>query len=366
MNKRLSGYAIGLLIVLLVGGSVVGFMYWKGNMMKYSTSPTEQFIERYMMNANGTLASFLQNGTSAIPEVVVGREALSESLGLWMQYAIGKRDQSLFDSSYERLKSKFRMPEGYIAWKLEENGQPTVHTNALGDDFRIIDALWKAADEWGDEKYRLTADELTGTLVSSVMQDGMFVDFYDFAVHYPSHTLSMAYLDMSALANMTRDGVLKPSVYLRHKKLLMDMPEDGVFYPKMYDLDKKTYTYDDSINLIDQLLVALNCAEIGRASDKLMAFLKTEFAQRHQILGRYNRLARQPTVSYESPAVYGLTILVALKSGDAEFAGRLYERMLQFRGQDPDYPGGYVFDKNTNLFDNLFPLLAEQQFAMKK
>ncbi|MFM9281105.1 glycosyl hydrolase [Paenibacillus jiagnxiensis] len=349
-----------LLSVFLIGGSIAAFMYWKENMRKSQTTSTEQFIEQYMTNANGTLASYLKEGTSTVPEIVAGREALSESVGLWMQYALLKQDKSLFDSSYELLKSKFIMPEGYIAWKLTEDGQSNVTTNALGDDFRVIDALGKAADQWGEESYRVTADKLSRTLVSSLMKDGFFVDFHDFSNGHSANTLSLAYVDMSALSNMTRSGVLEQTVYERHKQLLTDMPDDGVFYPKLYDIDKKTYIYDDSVNLIDQLLVALNCAEIGHSSDKLLTFLKTEFEQKHQIQGRYSRETKQPDAPYESPAVYGLSILLALKSGDTEFARQLYDRMLQFRGQDPDYPGGYVFDKDTHLFDNLLPLIAEE------
>ncbi|MFB5269788.1 glycosyl hydrolase [Paenibacillus enshidis] len=360
MYKRPSGYVLILLSVFLIGGSIVVFMHWKENMRKSQTPSTEQFIEQYMTNANGTLASYLKAGTSTVPEIVAGREALSESVGLWMQYALLKQDKSLFDSGYELLKSKFIKPEGYIAWKLEEDGQSNVSTNALGDDFRIIDVLWKAADQWDEESYSVTADELSRTLVSSVMKDGMFVDFRDFANDHAAGTLSLAYVDMSALSNMTRSGVLEQSVYERHKRLLTDMPDDGVFYPKMYDIDKKTYIYDDSVNLIDQLLVALNCAQIGRSSDQLLTFLKTEFGQKHQIPGRYNRDTRLPDAPYESPAVYGLSVLLALKSGDTEFARQLYDRMLQFRGQDPAYPGGYVFDKDTHLFDNLLPLIAEE------
>ncbi|MDP4099448.1 glycosyl hydrolase [Paenibacillus sp. P96] len=360
MYKRLSGYALTLLAVLLIGGGIASMMYGKETMRKSPNSSTEQFIEQHMINTNGTLASYLQDGTSTVPEIAAGREALSESLGLWMQYALLRQDKPLFDRSYDVLKERFIMPEGYIAWKLAEDGKSNVHTNALGDDFRIIDALWKAADQWNEESYRVTADELTGTLVASAMREGWFVDYHDFSRNESSSALSLAYLDMSALSNMTRNGVLEPSVYERHKKLLTDMPDDGLFYPKSYQIDQKTYIYDDSVNLIDQLLVALNGAEIGRTSDKLVTFLKTEFEQRHRIIGRYNRDTRQPDAAYESPSVYALAILLALKSGDTEFARQLDERMLAFRGQDADYPGGYVFSKDTHIFDNLFPLIAEE------
>lgn len=351
-------------VLLLITG-VVAVIYWRGCHLKPEVSPTEQFIVQHMTNPNGTLATFLQDGVSEVPEIPAGRESLSESLGLWMQYASLKGDKALFDQSYEVLEQWFVMPEGYIAWKLSADGQSTVNTNALVDDFRIIEALLQAADRWDEETYRTAAIRLSDKVTSFLLKEGTFVDYFDFSRGESPDTISLSYLNMSAMSTMLRDNLLKTSIYDRHKQLLLNMPDDGRFYPKSYDLAQDAYIYDSTVNLIDQLLVALNCSDIGRASDPLLTFIQTEFAQRHQILGRYDRATGQPAESYESPAVYGLSILLALKMGDAEFASQLHNRMLQFRGQDPAYPGGYVFDKNTHLFDNLFPLIAEEALKQK-
>lgn len=347
-------------VVFIILSSVL-LIYCRHSYFKARSSPTEQFILQHMMNANGTLATYLQEGTSDTPEIPAGREALSESLGLWMQYAILKEDQALFDRSLEVLNRWFITPESYIPWKLSEDGRTEVNTNALVDDLRIIDALYKAFDLWGGETYRDLANQLSNTATSYLLKDGIFVDYYDFLRKESSDVISLSYLDMSAMANMLRDERLPAAIYQKHKTLLMNMPNDGRFYPKRYNLAQAAYKYDNSINLIDQLLVALNCADIGRASDELLTFIKGEFAQRQQIVGRYVRATGQPDVSYESPAVYGLSILLSLRLGDVEFAKQLLARMLELRGQDNAYPGGYVFDQNTHLFDNIYPLIAEQQ-----
>lgn len=80
-------------MVVILGLSAAVGVYSKGEAVKSAGSSTEEFITKHMTNANGTLATYLQPGTSADPDIVAGREALSESLGFWMQYAVKKRDQ---------------------------------------------------------------------------------------------------------------------------------------------------------------------------------------------------------------------------------------------------------------------------------
>ncbi|WP_018751764.1 hypothetical protein [Paenibacillus sanguinis] len=358
LKKAAKRKGLWLLFLIII---IVAVMFeGRRSYFALQASPTEQFIKRHMMNANGTLATFLQEGVSDTPEIPAGREALSESLGLWMQYAVLKDDKALFESGYETLKQWFVAPEGYIAWKLTEDGQSMVHTNALVDDFRIIEALYEATYKWNREAYGTLADQLSSTVTDFLLREGTFVDYYDFSLQDSGSNISLSYLNMPAMAHMVYSGELAQSVYQRHKALLKDMPNDGRFYPKSYDPVANRYTYDDTINLIDQLLVALNVVDNGGDPAPLFTFIQTEFTQRQQIMGRYSR-AGQPVAPYESPAVYGLSILLALRLNDVEFASQLYDRMLKFRGQDHTYPGGYVFDRNTHLFDNLYPLIAEQQ-----
>ncbi|MNE29019.1 hypothetical protein D3C80_1224860 [compost metagenome] len=143
------------------------------------------------------------------------------------------------------------------------------------------------------------------------------------------------------------------------------MPKEGVFYPKAFDVDSKNYTFEDDVSLIDQIIIGIHLAEMGEEPQELLSFLKKEFKEQKKWYGRYNRLTQKPTVTYESPAVYGLGIIFALKCNDQAFAKQLSNKMLSLRGKDAAYPGGYVFNKNTHIFDNLFPLIAEATLYKK-
>lgn len=350
------------LVLMLIIVTTASVMLLRERFLMNEVSPTVSFIEKNMTNPNGTLATYLQDAASEEADIVAGREALSESIGLWMQYAVASDDQAMFEQSYEQLTTYFLTPpDPYITWKLDAKGESQVTTNALGDDLRIIGALLQAADQWekGREAKLATAAAISRALTQSGQKQGYLVDFHDFAGGHSTDTLSLVYVDLPALQAMEKHQIVEPGTYARYEALLKKMPDDGLFYPKTFDVVRKDYTYDDTVNLIDQLIVANHLTVTDRKPDKLISFLKKEFNTRHQLPGQYKRESRIPAVSYESSSVYGLAILLAVRSGDPKWAKQLYNHMITLRGQDSRYPGGYVFDGNTHLFDNLFPLLGE-------
>ncbi|NMO94383.1 glycosyl hydrolase [Paenibacillus lemnae] len=360
MQKLVKNWYIFIIIVVLsLLLAVVLAKIMLSKPLKEHHTMTDQFIEQFMRNENGTLATYLRDAASTDPDIVSGREALSESLGLWMQFAVLAQDRPEVDKSVGHLNTYFMAPEGYVRWKLQADGQSKVSTNALGDDLRIIKALLDAHEIWDNPGYMKLAEQISRTLQDSVTVNDYFVDFHDFEHGQSPDRLSLVYVDISAMQAMVDHGLLTPHNYNLHKKLLLDMPNDGVFYPKDVLVTTGKYRYDDSVNLIDQLITGMHLAEL-KTPEPLISFLKEEFRSKGTLYGRYHRINRTPDVSYESPSVYGLAILLSLKTGDTVWAEQLYSRMMMFRDGDPAYPGGYVSGGNTHMFDNLFPLLAEK------
>ncbi|WP_042169377.1 hypothetical protein [Paenibacillus gorillae] len=345
--------------VLLTGIAV--FLWIQHLSKRTAVSPTLAFIEHNMTNPNGTLATYLKEASSANPDYVAGHEALSESLGVWMQIAVMNQDETRFQQSYQLLRDRFLSPKDYIIWKLEPSGTSEVNTNALGDDLRIVRALLEGYDLWEQTAYLSTAKAITTQLQQSAMVEGYFVDYHDFLHQQSADVLSLVYVDTLALQAMERHGLIDRSVLDRHIELLQKLPPAGenVFYPQKYEVRASTYTWDGKVNLIDQLIVAIHVAELGQSPQKLIGFLKQELKNRGKLFGQYDRNSGQPAVDYESPSVYGLAILLALETKDQAWAKELYPLMIAMRGHDSRYKGGYVFDGDTHLFDNLFPLLAE-------
>lgn len=367
MTRRLKHKSfLGVLAVTSLGLSIAIGVTYAAIPPKKFNSPTEKFITQNMRNTNGTFSTYLKANTSDNPDIVAGREALSESLGLWLQYSEVKQDQLNFNQGYDLLTKHFLTPQNYIVWKLQADGVANVQTNALGDDLRIVGNLLKGYEKWPEEKYLTTARVITETLQNSVQKNGYFVDFHDFNLNLSTSTLSLVYADITSLQLMRDHQLIDAATYEQYVNLLLYMPKEGAFFPKSFDVDSNKYSYEDDISLIDQLIVGIHLTAMGEEPEELLSFLKKEFKQQKRLYGRYNRLTQKPTVTYESPAVYGLGIILALKCDDQTLAKQLNNKMLSLRGKDAAYPGGYVFNKNTHIFDNLFPLIAEASLYSKK
>ncbi|WP_322907032.1 glycosyl hydrolase [Paenibacillus campi] len=351
-----------VLIALVIGIAVIVIgltALFTIRALNQQPSPTASFIEQSMVNANGTIASYLKPAPSTDPNVVAGREALSESLGLWMQYTLLENSQPDFDRSYQLLNQYFMSPQHYIWWKLQPDGQSIVHTYALGDDLRIVSALLEAYGRWNVPGYLTTSKQITDTLWQYGLNNGYLVDYHDFEHNTSSNLLSLTYIDTLAFERMKQYGLISDELYERHMQLLRTIPNDGLFYPRTFDVINGKYGYDTEVNLIDQLIIGLHLAEMNRPPDKLVAFLKQQFAEDGHLYGRYYASNHQPAVRYESPSVYGLAILLAVQMNDRAWAQQLYERMIMFRASTGSDIGGYVSDGDTHAFDNLLALLAE-------
>ncbi|MFC7558780.1 hypothetical protein ACFQY3_06865 [Paenibacillus farraposensis] len=104
---------------------------------------TKRFIAKNLTNPNGTLATYLQKAKSVNPELAAGREALSESLGLWMQAALASDDQAAFEKSYETLNRYFVTDQDYIAWKLSPEGGRKLALTRLATTCGLLELCWK-------------------------------------------------------------------------------------------------------------------------------------------------------------------------------------------------------------------------------
>ncbi|MGA9290777.1 MAG: glycosyl hydrolase family 8 [Anaerobacillus sp.] len=329
-----------------------------------SINPTENFIVNTMVNHNGTFATYLKENDEQDSDLVKGKESISESLGLWLQYAVEKKDEELFRQGYLQLEGNFMNDEGLIYWKLDPSGKKLVTTNALVDDLRIIEALCEAGELWKEERYEETATTISQYLLEHNRNEELLVDYYDETYQLNSKMLTLSYINTSALEEMKKRHLVDVKLYENMMKTLNEIPSQNGFYAKSYDVVNKKYLFDEQINMIDQMIIALHQAEDGMKTDSFYLFLKNQFLENGVIYGRYTRETHMPSVTYESPSVYGFAILYCLEIGDEDFAESLYRRMIAFREKNKDnqFYGGYSINSkgDTHIFDNLVPLLAEE------
>lgn len=352
---------IGLIFLLIGIGAVYGLLNREES--ENQGEMTEAFIHRWLQNDNGTFATYIQDSGVEDEDLVQGREALAETVGLLMHYALEIENQELFNDLYDQLNRYFLEQDGFINWKVNEEGTSEVSTNALIDDVRILEALVQAYEKWEENQYIETATSISDYLSAHNVKNGIYTNFYERKEDYASSEINLSYIDIQALDGLVEDGLLDAAVVLKTSQVLTEAPLDNGFYPLYYNIENEEYFYSDNVNLIDQALLAYHYAEVGNPSEEFLEFIKDQMMNRDLVHGMYDRQTKNPTVDYESPAIYGFLILYALEVGESELAESIYKRMKEFQVTDrtSDYFGGYsITDGNTHIFDHLVPMLAEQ------
>lgn len=333
----------------------------------YSSSTNEDtyhFIDENLRNPNGTFATYLQEDTEMDADEVKGKETLSETVGLWMEYALIIEDKEKFEEAYQQLHQYFLDPGGFVYWKLSQQGEYEEYINALIDDVRIIKSLWEAHEKWGEEKYRNTADEIGRAVEQNNVYESIMIDFYDKSIGYSSDFLTTSYLSLEDLDFLLEKGYISTEVHAATSEVLRSLPVQNGFYPKTYMVNNDELKYDSRVNMIDQLIVALNSPG---ESVELTSFIVNEMNKRGLLHGIYSLNEKEPLVDYESPAIYALLISYAIKIDDKDLAMKTYERLIQFRENSATYRGAYSVgeDENTHIFDNLLPLIAIEHMKNK-
>ncbi|MFC4404951.1 transcriptional regulator [Gracilibacillus xinjiangensis] len=341
---------------------IMGFLF---NFTKDNKLSTEKFIEKWFLNANGTLATNVLDSDRMDADLVKGREALSETIGLWLIYAVEKQDKQMFEKAYNILLNYFLTENGFVSWKLTETGIVEVTTNALIDDLRIIDALYRAEKLWNIAGYGKVAEQI-GTYLTNYNRNGlMLTDYYDQQYQTSSAEITLSYIDPISLEKMLKQRVLDKQTYHKMVTVLKEAEKANGFFPKAYHVQNNQYRHDQEVHMIDQGLVAYHQALMGSNNPEFLQFIKTEMMTNGKIAGAYNPASKKPAVHYESPAVYGILIWYCLEINETELAAKLYKRMTEYRNDNifSRYYGGYTVDDDgdTHIFDNLVPLIAEQR-----
>lgn len=315
-----------------------------------------------MIDENGLIHTNLKD-VEADLTIPAGKDSLSESVGLWMTYTILKRDQELFNEINETLQDYFLTEESVIVWKVENEGEKKVKANALIDDLRILGVLLQAGELFDQSKYKKQALKLGETIVRKNQYKGYLTDFYDLNTNTCSNRITLSYIDLTTLKKLHDYGIVSKTLLVNMTELIETLPSGNIFYPFYYSIDEQKYFYADEVHMIDQVYIAYHLARQGKVKNSFLAFIKSEI-EKGQLFGRYDSVTFEPTVEYESPALYGLAVLYSLEAGEPDLALRLYTRMKHFMINDLDhrYKGGYIdlLNSDTHIFDNLLPLIAER------
>ncbi|WNS42447.1 glycosyl hydrolase family 8 [Paenibacillus sp. MMS20-IR301] len=316
------------------------------------------FINAKLMGPQGVYTNLLESAQSA--EQATGHEILSESASLLMETAVLDGDQALFDRQWALAREVFDMDSGF-SYRFSPKQQKQYPVNAAVDDLRLISALYEAGQAFNQQQYTEAAAKYGQRFYANNVKDGYMYDFYDNIFKTTNGFITLCYIDLSALRNLSIDS--ESGGILLHN--MGGILEDGYlsdafpFYETRFDYESGQYS-SEHINTVESLLTILHLAEDRHQKQASIRYLKKQ-VQAGTLYGQYTRDG-QPASDIRSTAIYALTAMIGAVLGDEALYRDSIGRMNEFRVTDavsPLYGGfGDAASGQAYSFDNLMALAA--------
>jgi len=323
---------------------------------------TDAFMRKRLMNGEGRVSARFTLDVNG--RVVPADEALSESQGLVMRYALGQGDQALFDLAYGYVRSSMSV-NGLAAWRRKSGALDDV--NATADDLRIAGALYDAQAAWSG--YNEELDARTSALAGRILRDGYPVDYAFLRSDERAPAMTLCYGDLLTLRKLASGTAAFAGVADGVRGLILGgrLSEAFPLYYTRYDFESARYDGDE-IHTAEAMLTLLHLAQDGALPDSTREFL-TRWVGEGPVYARYT--AQGSPVSgylYESTATYAMMVMIGCTlHDDALIRSALYrmERLRTFRPKGAN--GAYAFagEADNYAFDTLYALLAWQALEAK-
>ncbi|AIQ49912.1 hypothetical protein R70723_31560 [Paenibacillus sp. FSL R7-0273] len=320
------------------------------------------FIASKLTGPYGIYTNLIDTDQSA--EAATGHEVLSESASLMMLSAVRDGDAGAFAEQWELGKQVFGM-EGGFGYRYSPKLDRQYTVNAAVDDLRIIEALYEAGELFAEPAYKEEMELYSRQFYNNNVRDGYMLDIYDNYYHNNNEFITLCYIRLSVLQNLSIDSESKGILMHNMSEILEDgyLSDAFPFYETRFDYPSGTYR-SENINTVESLLSILNLTEVGRENPESLRFIR-EKVEAGTLYGQYTREGA-PANDIRSTAIYALTAMIGAAVGDEALYAAGIERMNEFRITDPESPlyGGFG-DTNTGQaysFDNLMALLAYSYF----
>ena len=309
---------------------------------------TERFLLENMLGEDGGLFTTYLNKAGSLP---TGRDVLSESQGLLMEYAALTGNRALFERCWQYARDRLGR-EGVFAWYRTEEGAQA-EANALVDDLRIYRALTAADALWGG--FRQARDELAEAILAHNAPGGRLAGFYDFRQKRAGSALPLFSLDLEALDDL---GLRQQAEEILRGGMISDA------FPLYYaSYDQATGAYSrDSLNTSEALTALLHAARAGLIRQTSIDWLEQKvvtgtLAARYDVDGQVVK-----GFDYHSTAAYALAALIGAECGNARLYTCARHRMEAYAVTEPSPLQGSFSDRADGsdiiAFDQLLPLLV--------
>ncbi len=279
--------------------------------------------------------SFYLNETGFIMTYPFDRKTpyLSESIGLWMEWLVQESDEKRFEEMVILLNDYFIVRiegEVFIKWQVGKE----ISVNAWIDDSRIVSALLEGGKLFQREDYLLLAQDIRKSAKHVQLENNWISEFYDWELKASSDSMVTSYLDHILLDGM---GVeMRPIVQ-----------NEKIFFPEKVKRDGTPVSSPEA-HLVDQLLIATYSNDVGIDVKAFERWLIDEYQKNGKLYGRYFKATGEPSVNYESRAVYALAIRF-LKDQHPDVASLIADEHYKMLHESPN--------ENMHFFDYMVGVL---------
>lgn len=334
---------------------------------KTAAAAIAKFLDSRMTDpATGAVFVNAVDDRPAVAGEARNHDALSETAGQLMEWAILRGDRELFERQLHVVKSRFLgESSGFLAWKISLDPARQADTSATLDDWRVAWACRVAARIWSSAEVGAFGKALAERLARG--STGQFIPPPAFNLGDGSPgtgAVLLCYLHLPAMQEFAEDIAECRDLYANSLRVLNGIKSARGMIPAKWDPETREYSAgasDEVLALITLLYWHDREPDNPRVRDAVDVRLR-HFREHGSLPQAFDSSTGDALHVPAGASVYALWTRLLLACGHPEDAAAAIRKMLEFQsppdGEFPGAIGGYpVF-----VFDQVEALLALEAY----
>lgn len=317
------------------------------------------FIKSNLLIKEGIYTNPFAKVNAHNTNLATGKEMLTESSGMWLQYLIEMDSKDSFQDFYKNTKATFWKNDQFN-YRYDPNNKKLSNVNATLDDLRIVRALIMYDQRYKTDFYEKDISEIYNHLKGTAIKDGTVLDYYDPVLKKGSANISLAYYDLDTLRGLEQS---KPDQrkYEQQIKIVEEgyLSDDFPLYASNFNVKSRIYSSND-LNTSEALEVLLHLAQVGKLKNTSQKWL-IEKVENKTLFNSYSTQG-SPINHDTSVANYALAAQIFKLTNDKKHYQDAMTIIWQSQIKNGKYKGGLgdVKSRQFYSYNNLNALIAAE------
>ncbi|AVK64614.1 hypothetical protein C5Z26_11060 [Lactobacillus sp. CBA3606] len=343
------------------------------NVVASKVTALDNYTINTMMTDTGIYSGYMTEDEKASVDTDTDMfNQITESAGLYLETLALRGDATGFDNYYAQVKKTFSNNDGSFYWMYNTRTKTHKAGNASLDDLRIMRALTIMQAKAPSDARATEIKELVAGFKKYSLLNGKMIDGTSFTDNTKEPAIRLCYLDMQELKYVYGEAGLSQKNYNDQLDVLEGgyLGDDFPYYQTYYYYgDMNGYKNGEystlpeakgEVNSIDSLLIILHLAQVGKAKDASISWVKSHVHNRTLYNNYYTD--GTPVEKNSAASSYAIAAMIASTVGDKE----MYNDAVQDLN-DSQVPSGYgdfsgclgdIPSMKSATYNNLTGLLA--------